>query len=70
MRGRRAAGMGGTPSAAFGGDAAAQGIHQVDDLGRMLALRGLDALALLFLVQQIPERVLVLIFEFFRMEVT
>src|SRR5262245_56330865 len=48
--------------------AAAQRVHQVDDLARLLFPRGLDLLAFLLLAQKILQRILIMVFEFFRIE--
>src|SRR3977135_4526323 len=50
-------------------DAAAQRIHQVDDLGGRALGRPLDLLSVLLLVQQVLERFLVAVVEFLRLEV-
>src|SRR5215467_3111353 len=51
---------------AFG--AAAERIHQVDDLARLGLARDSDGLALLFLAQQILQRILIVVLEFLRIE--
>src|ERR1700730_454856 len=46
-----------------------KGIHQVHNVGRLGSLRPLDRLAFLFLLQQLLERILVLILELLGIEV-
>src|ERR1700742_2945143 len=49
---------------------AAQGLPQVDDLGRLLVLRRLDLLAVLLALDDRLQRALVLVLELARLEVT
>ena len=49
--------------------ALAKRVHQIDDLGRLALARHLDLLAVLFLAQQFFQRIFIVVFEFFRIEV-
>jgi hypothetical protein len=48
----------------------AQGLHEVYDLGRFSILRGLDLFASVLFTQQFFQRLLVVILEFFRIEMS
>src|SRR6266481_3147265 len=55
---------------AFRAHAAAQCVHEVDDLGRLALFGRFDLLARALLLQQLLQRILVVIFEFFRTEMS